>query len=166
MAFFSSEFCHQTCATIARRHTCGCSHTMKMTSNVVFISRKQLIAAVSTHVSAHTVMYCTVLYCTVLYCTVLYCTVLYCTVLYCTVLYCTVLYCTVLYCTVPNYITTTDWNKNKKNCGSRYDYDYDSGDKKTYFLREGSFKKTTPIFGTVSQQGGGDLTKSQPPWQI
>ena len=87
---FSSEFCCQTCATIAQRHTCGCSHTMKTTSNVIFISRKQLIAAVSAHVGAHTVMYCTVLYCTVLHCTVLYCTVLYCTVLYCTVLYCTV----------------------------------------------------------------------------
>ena len=81
-AFFSSEFCRQTRATIARHHTCGCSHTMKTTSNVVFISRKQLIAAVSAHVGAHTVMYCTVLY------------------------------CTVLYCTVPNYVTTMDWNKN------------------------------------------------------
>ena len=44
----------------------SCSHTMKTTSNVVFISREQLIAAVSAHVGTHTVMYCTVLYCTVL----------------------------------------------------------------------------------------------------
>ena len=49
----------------------SCSHTMKTTLNVVFISREQLIAAVSTHVGTHNVMYCTVLYCTVLYCTVL-----------------------------------------------------------------------------------------------
>ena len=69
--------------------------------------------------------------------------------------YCHVLYCTVLYCTVPNYVTTTDWNK--KNCGSRYwPHDYDSGDKKTYFLREGSFKKKKkPYLGRCPNRGMG-----------
>ena len=129
---------------IERTAYCCCQHTCQCTCRCTYCHVPVLYCTVLYCTVLYctvlycTVLYCTVLYCTVLYCTVLYCTVLYCTVLYCTVLYCTVLYCTVLYCTVPNYVTTTDWNKNLR--GSRYwPRDYDSGDKKTYFLREGSF---------------------------
>ena len=105
MAFFSSEFCHQTCATITQHHTLERERERVWSSAVPryeddFESRlhyertadcKCLKLAIDDGGQ-------------------------------------TVLYCTVLWSTVPSQL----------------------------FLREGSFEeKKTPIFGPLSQQGGG-----------